>query len=191
MGKWEAFARSRWTAAVAAVWGFAEATLFFVVPDVWIGLLALFSWRAGLRAVAWAVVGALIGGALMVAVGAQLAPQRSAELLQAVPAISPAMIAGVEEEMRERGPRSMLRGPLQGTPYKIYARTAGSQHLPLATTLLWTIPARGARFLLIAAVATAYGALLRWRTAQPVWVIAPYLLAWVAFYAWYFRTYGF
>ena len=110
---WEAFARSRGAAAIAFGWGFAEATLFFVVPDVWIGLLALFSWRAGLRAVAWAVMGALLGGALMYGVGAQLPPDRSARLLDAVPAISPGMIERVEEEMRERGPASMLLGPLR------------------------------------------------------------------------------
>jgi membrane protein YqaA with SNARE-associated domain len=192
-GRWNAFADSR-EAAVALAWGFAEATLFFVVPDVWVGLLAMFSWRAGragLRAVALTVVGALIGGALMHAVGAHLAPDRSARLLDAVPAISPGMIERVEREMRERGPASTLLGPLQGTPYKIYARTAGSQGQPLGATLLWTIPARGARFLLIAMVASLYGALLRRVTRQPGWLLGPYLFAWVLFYAAYFRANGF
>jgi membrane protein YqaA with SNARE-associated domain len=173
------------------MWGFAEATVFFVVPDVWIGLLALFSWRAGVRAVVLAVGGAMIGGVLMYAVGAQLEPERSAKLLQAVPAISPAMIARVATEMRDGGPRSMLLGPLQGTPYKIYARTAGSQRQSLGATLLWTIPARGARFLLVAAVAALYGALMRRVTARPGWIVASYLLAWAIFYAWYFQSFGF
>jgi membrane protein YqaA with SNARE-associated domain len=154
-------------------------------------LLALFSWRAGLRAVAWSVLGALTGGALVYAVGARLDRDRSARLLDAIPAISPAMIARVEEEMRQRGPASMLLGPLQGTPYKIYARTAGLQKQPLGATLLWTIPARGARFVLIAAVAAGSGALVRRRTSRTSWLVAPYLLAWGAFYAWYFRKYGF
>ena len=85
----------------------------------------------------------------------------------------------------------MLLGPLQGTPYKIYARTAGLQRHSLGATLLWTIPARGARFLLIAGIAAAYGSLVRRRTRRPAWLLAPYLLAWGAFYAWYFRRYGF
>jgi len=54
------------------------------------------------------------------------------------------MVERVEEEMREHGPSSMLLGPLRGTPYKIYAWTAGLQEQPLGTVLLWTIPARGA-----------------------------------------------
>ena len=188
---WEAFARSRGAAAVALGWGFAEATLFFVVPDVWIGLLALFNWRAGLRAVVWAVIGALIGGALTYGVGAGLDREDSARLLDAVPAISPGMIERVEEEMRQRGPASMLLGPLQGTPYKIYARTAGVQEQPLALVLLWTIPARAVRFVAVAAVAALYGSLIRRLTPRTGWLLAPYLLAWVLFYAGYFRAFGF
>jgi membrane protein YqaA with SNARE-associated domain len=188
---WEALVQSRRAAVVALGWGFAEATFFFVVPDVWIGLLALFSWRAGLRAVAWAVLGALVGGTLMYEAGAQLDRDRSARLLDAVPAISPGMIERVEEQMRERGPASMLLGPLRGTPYKIYARTAGLQEQPLGAVLLWTIPARGARFVVIAAVATLYGWLSRRITPRTDWLLGPYVLAWITFYAGYFRAYGF
>jgi hypothetical protein len=188
---WEAFARSRTAAAVALGWGFAEATLFFVVPDVWIGLLALFSWRSGARAVAWAVIGALTGGALMYGVGAQLDRDRSARLLDAVPAISSRMVGRVEKEMRERGPASMLLGPLRGTPYKIYARTAGVQEQPLAAVLLWTIPARGARFVLIAIAAALWGRLVRRITPRIDWLLGSYVLAWAVFYVGYFWAYGF
>jgi membrane protein YqaA with SNARE-associated domain len=181
----EAVARSRGAAAVALAWGFAEATLFFVVPDVWIGLLALFKWRAGLRAAGCAVVGALLGGALMYGAGVELGREHSEELLDAVPAISPAMIARVEEEMRERGPASMLLGPLRGTPYKIYATTAGVEGQPLGAVLLWTVPARGVRFLLIATIAALYGGLVRRITPETGWLLGPYLLVWVVFYAGY------
>jgi membrane protein DedA with SNARE-associated domain len=127
----------------------------------------------------------------MYVVGATLDGDRSARLLEAVPAISPAMIERVEGEMRERGPASMLLGPLQGTPYKIYARTAGLQEQPFATFLLWTIPARAARFLLIVAIATLYSRRIRRLTPRPAWLLIPYVIAWVLFYAWYFWTYGF
>ncbi len=190
-GFWEAFARSRIAAVIALGWGFAEATFFFVVPDIWIGLLTLFSWRAGLRAAAWAVIGALVGGTLMYGIGAQLDRDHSARLLDGVPAISPWMIERVEEEMRERGPASMLLGPLGGVPYKIYARTAGDQEQPLGAVLLWTIPARGARFVLVATVSALYAWLVRRITLRTSWRLGPYLLAWAAFYAYYFWAYGF
>jgi len=176
---------------VALCWGFAEATFFFVVPDVWIGLLTLFSWRVGLRAVCSAVMGALLGGAVMYRAGAQLDRDRSARLLAAVPAISPAMVEQVEEEMREHGPASMVLGPLRGTPYKIYARTAGIQQRALGAVLLWTIPARSARFVLVAAVAGLYGWLVRRITPRKRWLLGPYLLVWAMFYVRYFRAYGF
>ena len=57
--------------AAAFAWGFAEATLFFVVPDVWLTLIAV---RRGLRpalvACGWALAGALAGGLAMYAWGA-------------------------------------------------------------------------------------------------------------------------
>lgn len=187
---WEAFARSRGAAAIALMWGFAEATLFFIVPDVWIGLLALFDWRAGLRAAGWAVVGALMGGALMYGAGAYLEAERSARLLDAVPAISPPMIEQVETAMRDEGPRSVLWGPLSGTPYKIYARTAGEQSQPLLGFLLWTVPARGARFVLIVVVSALGAAVVRRMTSSVGWLIGLYLFAWVVFYALYFSRQG-
>ena len=188
---WETFAGSRIAAAIALGWGFAEATIFFVVPDIWIGLLALFSWRAGLRAVVLSVFGALIGGALMYGVGTQVDRDHSAKLLDAVPAISLPMVERVEEEMREDGPASMLLGPLRGTLYNIYARTAGVQEQQLGMMLLWTIPARSARFALIAILAGLYAWLVRRMTLQPAWLLGPYLVAWAAFYAGYFRVIGF
>ena len=93
--------------------------------------------------------------------------------------------------MREHGPASMVLGPLRGTPYKIYARTAGVQEQSLGAVLLWTIPPRGARFVLVAAVAGLYGWLVRRFTPRTGWLLGPYLLAWVVFYVRYFRAYGF
>jgi membrane protein YqaA with SNARE-associated domain len=184
-------ADSRAAAAIALLWGFAEATLFFLVPDIWIGLLALGSPRAGLRAVVLAVVGALIGGALMYGVGASQPAQETDRLLDAIPAISPAMIARVQEEMRQQGPSVMLYGPLRGTPYKIYAVSAGQQRQSLAETLLWTIPARASRFLLIALVLSGIGTLGRRVGIPAAWLLGIYCVAWVIFYGVYFRAYGF
>src|SRR3546814_8042489 len=51
--------------AISLLWGFAEATVFFVVPDVWISRRALSSWRAALRRCGFALAGALVGGVLL------------------------------------------------------------------------------------------------------------------------------
>lgn len=187
---WQRFADSRAAGLVALAWGFAEATLFFIVPDIWIGLLALCDWRAGLRAAAWAVAGAVLGGAVMYGVGARTAPERSAALLEAVPAVSPAMVARVEDEMRDGGPASMLLGPLRGTPYKLYVRAAGVADESLLATLLWTVPARAGRFLLVALVTALCGMAVRRFSDDWRWLVWPYLVAWAIFYAVYFWALG-
>ena len=188
---WERLSRSRFAMLIACGWGLAEATLFFVVPDVWIGLLALFSWRTGLRAAAWALVGAVIGGSMIYGVGAWLDDTQSARLLVDIPAISPAMIERVEVEMQRRGPASMMWGPLRGTPYKIYARTAGLQERPLPSTMLWTVPARSVRFILTALLAATAGALWQRCAGQRVRsLLALYALFWITFYGGYFWVHG-
>jgi hypothetical protein len=50
---------------IAALWGLAEATLFFIVPDVWLTLITVWSPRKALIACLFALLGALAGGALM------------------------------------------------------------------------------------------------------------------------------
>ncbi|MGI9252919.1 MAG: hypothetical protein ACR2J8_04175 [Thermomicrobiales bacterium] len=182
-----AFMRSKRAVAIAALWGVAEATVFFIVPDVWIWLMAAFDPRAGLRGVIVAVAGAMAGGTAIYRAGGRIDPERSAALLDRVPAISPAMIAKVERQMAEHGSASMAVGPLQGTPYKIYARTAGMQRQSFPVFLLWTIPARGVRFLLIAAASALFGGFVRRRTRRSGWVVWPYAVAWMVFYWWYFR----
>ena len=185
--QWQEFARARPAPAVAWAWGAGEATVFFIVPDVWIGLLALFEPVAGFRAAGWSLVGAMAGGAAVHTASARLGAERSAELLDAIPAISPPMIARVEAELRERGLVSMVLGPLSGTPYKLYARAAALQGHPLHVVLLWTVPARLGRFLLSALLGTLAGRLGRrlfGRRTGPV--LGLYALFWVAFYAAYF-----
>jgi hypothetical protein len=50
---------------LAAAWGLAEATLFFLVPDILITWVALTSLRRALLSSLWVLAGALAGGCLM------------------------------------------------------------------------------------------------------------------------------
>src|SRR5438477_284572 len=51
--------------ALALVWGFAEGSFFFIVPDVVISLTALFSIKRSLQQMGLVVIGSLLAGILL------------------------------------------------------------------------------------------------------------------------------
>lgn len=102
------------------------------------------------------------------------------------------MIAEVDAGLA-RGMHTMVLGPLRGIPYKIYARTAGTQGVPLSVFLAWSIPARLPRFLLLPVATQALTAVGRKLLDgdHPRMEKTIHLLAWGAFYTWYFTHTGF
>ena len=141
------------------VWGFAEATLFFIIPDVIIAWAALSSWRSGLRMLLAALVGALAGG--LVLYGAATArPGAVLAAVESVPFIHPAMIDKVADRYRDLGASAILRAPGNGIPYKVYAALAPPVTGPGSFALL-SIPARLERFLPAWLIFTAVGRGLR------------------------------
>ncbi|HAV62156.1 MAG TPA: hypothetical protein DCY13_07300 [Verrucomicrobiales bacterium] len=135
-----------------AIWGFAEATLFFVVPDVWLTFLARDRLRPGVVAAFAALGGAMVGGLLMMQLAAAR-PEPVTALVAAVPAVSAEQMTNVSIQLESHGAPAMLTGPLTGTPYKLYATLAPGAGVPVAEFLLWSIPARLVRFLLVTLVA--------------------------------------
>jgi membrane protein YqaA with SNARE-associated domain len=172
------------------MWGFAEATLFFLVPDIWLTALAV---RRGLKPALMACLaalgGALLGGLAMYGWAASDA-EAARGLLERVPAIDRAMIAEVAARLRDDGLAAVFLGPLFGIPYKIFAVEAAAAGIGLAAFLAVSIPARLLRFLLLSIITWAISAALarraglRFRTG---------LLAacWSVFYVAYFAVMGF
>lgn len=164
----------------AAAWGAAEATLFFIVPDVLITWLAARQLRCGLRAAFFATGGSMLGGLLMFAWG-RADPVAAWSVVECVPAVSVAMLEQVKADLGQHGLRAVFAGPLLGTPYKTYAVQAGILGLPAAPFLLVSIPARLLRFVLLAVAV----AVLR-RSFLSHWSQARFdtclLGAWTAFY---------
>jgi membrane protein YqaA with SNARE-associated domain len=169
----------------AFAWGFAEATVFFVVPDV---LLSFMAQRRGFRTAAFACVtaaaGAALGGLLVRAIGAA-APAATYALLDAVPAVSPRTIASVRDAFAEHPFASLVAGAFSGVPYKVYAAHAGG--VSAAAFVVMTLVARTARFLAVTAFAAAIDRLLaRWLDLRMRIVLLA--LAWAAFYAFYWAV---
>lgn len=173
--------------AIGFAWGFAEATLFFIVPDVWLGWVALVGRRAVWAVLAFTLAGAVAGGAVAYAFSTATAPETSASVLDRVPTVNRAAIARVDREMEEHGPRSILFGPLRmGTPYKLYARAAGVQDESPAAFFVWSIPGRLERMLLVAILGLVAGSVFRgWIAARPRAALALYAAVWTAVYAVY------
>jgi hypothetical protein len=183
-------ATGRWALVASLAWGFAEATVFFIVPDVLLMWIASRSLRAGMKASVVAIVGALAGGSLMHGLGAR-SPEHAEALVEQVPAISRSMIDEVREETARAGLGAVLLGPLQGQPYKIYAVEWGARRGGLPAFLLVSIPARGVRFVLCVLFAHfAFRALARF-TRRRARIEAVILVAgWTLFYGFYFAHFG-
>jgi membrane protein YqaA with SNARE-associated domain len=169
------------------VWGFAEASFFFIVPDVLLSWIALHQPRKAFGACVWATVGALAGGAVMYAWGAT--DQETALLaLERVPAVNRKMCDTVEEQIRSQGIAAVFLGPITGTPYKVYAVQAGAKHVSLVLFLLVSLPARLVRFALVTAMTVV---IVRSFPASSLFVRrTTHLVLWSIFYGWYFWIFG-
>lgn len=175
---------------LAFVWGLAEGTFFFVVPDVVISLAALVRPRRAWRHVLAAIAGAVLGGALLFNWAAQN-PSSAQEAVARVPFVTSQMFTHVHESYRVHGMGAVFRGPLTGTPYKIYAVQA-PEFQGRTAFLLATIPARGERFLVVWAAFGVAGAALRryfGRTASQL--ALRHAAFWILFYAFYWSRIAF
>jgi membrane protein YqaA with SNARE-associated domain len=134
--------------ALALLWGLAEATLFFIIPDVLLSLVAVRRRRLALEACAWATAGAVLGGTVMY-LWATVDHHAAVTALAAVPAVDREMIESVDAELAAHGAWAVFLGPIRTKPYKIYASLAADHGLRLGELLLVTIPARSLRFALV------------------------------------------
>lgn len=172
------------TETAGSLWGLAEATMFFIVPDVLLSAVALTSVRRALTLGVWVLAGALVGGTVMWMLG-RAQPATGTELLVLLPAIDAAMIADVGQQLQSSGLPALFAGPVTGTPYKIYALQSGNLGVGLLEFLLVSVPARMLRFVAITLAVGACSALLgRWLNLR--WRRMLLALSWTAFYVWYF-----
>ena len=173
--------------SAALVWGFAEATLFFVVPDVLLSWIALNHPRKAWIACGWAVGGTLVGGTVMYTWGA-VDVDSALAALEHVPAVSPAMCDAVGEQIHHQGISAIFLGPISGRPYKIYAVQAGAGRISLALFLLASVPARLIRFAFVTGLTIL---VLRLFPGVPLFIRRMvHIVLWAMFYGWYFWRFG-
>lgn len=169
---------------IAAVWGFAEATLFFIVPDVWLTTVALRSPRRAVVASIVAALGAAAGGALMLA-WATANPSHVLAAVEAVPAVSEEMIAQAHSDLQAHGLIAVLAGAFSGIPYKVFTAQVLRTSISPAAFLLFSVPARLARFILVSIAVAGIDRLWfqEWTLERKTRLL---LAGWFAFYGIYF-----
>ncbi len=170
--------------ALAAAWGFAEATLFFIVPDVVVTFIAFrHGFRRGWIAAAWAALGAVIGG-IVIYLWASRDPAAVEHALDFVPAVSAGQIEWAKADTADDWVAALMRGAFIGNPYKLYAAASGEKGVPLLAFLPVSFVARIARFLLSGSIARV-AALGMARIGLAQWQVPAWAAFWIVFYVWY------
>ena len=171
---------------LAFAWGFGEAVLFFVIPDVFLTLVAIrFGFRRSFQGAVIATAGAVVGG-LVVYAWAAVDPAFLTSAMQLLPGIDQSMINAVGADVATNGNGALLAGPWQGRPYKLFALASGDMGLSPISLALLTIPGRLARF----AVSVAVASYLRWFFAR--WMSEQTMIGlWAGFWALIYAGYWF
>lgn len=167
-------------------WGFAEATLFFIVPDVLLSYLARKDLKVGLIACLFALVGAISGGLMMYYWGYENEAAAIAGVVK-VPAIDMAMVESASGHIEEEGALALFRGAFGGVPYKVYAVQSFGSTIGLIPFVIISILSRLCRFV---AVTCLFHFGLKVLRRVGVNTDARILLAvvWIAFYSFYFAV---
>jgi hypothetical protein len=170
--------------AIAFLWGLAEGTFFFIVPDFFLSLAAILDLRRSWKHIVCAVLGATLGGALLFN-WAQQNPGAAHAAVAHVPFVRESMFTQVQDGFRKDGLMAMAIGSVSGLPYKLYAVEA-PKYCSATTFLLATPPARAVRFLL---VWVGFGAIAAWlrrsRGMRTATLLKIYAAIWFASYALY------
>lgn len=176
------------TTRLAALWGFLEATIFFIVPDVLLTYLATQKQRTVRPAIIAATLGALVGGSIMFLNGMHN-HHGTTELLALLPATDKPMITQVNSLLIDHGYWGVFLGPLFGLPYKLFAIEAAALSFNPWIFLLISIPARCLRFVLITMlVRILINRCFQQRPQKQLNGI--WLISWLLFYTAYFHHFG-
>ncbi|MFT7620163.1 MAG: hypothetical protein ACI97A_003820 [Planctomycetota bacterium] len=168
------------------LWGLAEGKFFFIVPDVFLGFMAMRS----VRAAAWAWA-ASIAGSLVAIIVIHLCMDwlglNYIEFITHLPGISESLLASVHETISSQGLPYTSLLVLTGIPLKVLGASAFGLGQTLGSVLLWTVFARVVRIAPAFVVFGGLSHLFRAKIeAQPrCWFIGVSIV-WVLFYVFYF-----
>jgi len=167
------------------LWGLAEGSVFFIVPDVVISFVALFSLRRAFHCAAAAAFGAAVAGVGLYATSS-FRPDIALAIVGHVPFVTARTLSEVPVDYDRYGLWALFVGALSGVPYKIYAVSAPPRFGLLAFALT-TIPARLFRFVLVGLAAGVAARALPGQFRAPGRLASLHAICWAIFYGsyWY------
>lgn len=171
---------------LAFAWGLAEATFFFLVPDVLTSRLALTRTRTAFVACFWSLAGALIGGVLLYFVGSDsVSATQLLAFFTHLPGIDAHLAGTARAGLEQNGLLALFSGVLAGIPYKLYATQAVAAGVSFTPFVAASFVARLTRFLAVTALAWVIGAKLL-KSLSPRVKLQIHAVCWIVFYAVYF-----
>jgi hypothetical protein len=174
---------SRHALWLGAGWAAAEAALFFIVPDVWLGFVALYAPRRMPRTLMAIIIGAALG-AIALYLATLVVGDGLSNVITAIPGIDQADLQQARTELAEQGAVAFLHGILVALPLKLYVHASALLGVGLGDVVVFTVINRIERLLVFGLLMACVGWLGRPVIAR--WPLAAaflYALAWVTFYA--------
>ena len=182
---WLARVRARpvrnWPWDVAAfLWGLAEGIFFFTAAEVLISYLALSNPVRALRAAGAALVGAVIGIAVLYLWAARDVFS-AMTLLSALPGLGPEVMEAAENALMEHGLAAVPAGVLSAATGKAHAVFAAQIGIGLIPFLAVFAIIRLVKLLLVGCVSFCLGAMAQCFLSRRI-VLALWAAAWVLIY---------
>jgi hypothetical protein len=178
-------------AFISFLWSFAEGVFFFIVPDVYILFVTMFSSTQGLRGWGYSIAGSFCSVLVLWALARIYSPSSLLDLLAVLPGITPELNAHVAQNLSLHGLPFTPLLVLGGIPLKVYTLTAFSQGYGLLAVLGWAIFSRvvriGPGYLMMSAVRRLFHKSID--SHRVVWICG-YILFWIIFYIYYFKKMG-
>jgi membrane protein YqaA with SNARE-associated domain len=185
--RFEAWGRSLSRIWIGALWGLAEATVFFLVPDILITTSALFSPKRSFAQMIAVLIGALLGGALLYT-AADTYPAEAKNVVLNVPFVKMHTLEQAERELQDRGLWALCLGAFSGVPYKTYAVSA-PRFAPFEMFMAMSLPARLSRFLVSWGSGSLLGIFFRRQIeASPSAALGLLAICWIGFYTYYWSV---
>ncbi|WP_129661776.1 hypothetical protein [Rothia uropygialis] len=171
---------------IAFAWGFADATVWCISPEVWTSNVALKNLARG-GAITWgALAGTLAGGVCTYRIAQEVGKRENAQRLLRIPGISAETLRHANAEVKEDGARALASGAVEDLPYKVHASALGIQQAPMGEFLFWSAASRMTRIGIVTNGVAVLGSISHSIAPRLTKAVGPLVLnaGWAAYYAW-------